>query len=379
MNLTGKKRPKNWYRTWFQAAWFALTNGYYQGYASGTIFTGPTKRVCVPGLNCYSCPGALYACPIGSLQAVLDSGRFSFSCYVFGLLMAFGALMGRFVCGWLCPFGLVQDLVYKIPTPKKRKNAPGHKYLRWLRFVILAVFVLLLPALFKNDAGTGQPWFCEFICPSGTLLGGFPLALMNEGLRAACGPRFAWKTFLLVIFIVSSLFYWRPFCKYICPLGALYGCTNSVAAYRFRVNEKKCVSCGACQRACKVDIPVWQKPNSIDCVRCGDCKAACPTGAITSTWEEFHAKWKAEHVIPDPDVEEMAAGSSEKAAKVWSETDAAEDAEKTAMQSDSKRMWIGRLILAVAVVMIVIGCFTGETNNVIQKAANICMECIGIG
>ncbi len=107
--------------------------------------------------------------------------------------------------------------------------------------------------------------------------------------------------------------------------------------------------------------------------------AASPTGAITSTWEEFHAKWKAEHVIPDPDVEEMAAGSSEKAAKVWSETDAAEDAEKTAMQSDSKRMWIGRLILAVAVVMIVIGCFTGETNNVIQKAANICMECIGIG
>ena len=66
-----KERFASKYRTWIQAAWFALTNGYLRGYATGKIYTSNTKVLCVPGLNCYSCPGAMGACPIGSLQAVL--------------------------------------------------------------------------------------------------------------------------------------------------------------------------------------------------------------------------------------------------------------------------------------------------------------------
>ena len=58
-------------RTVVQLCWMALTNGYAAGFAKGTIYKGELKRVCVPGLNCYSCPGALGSCPIGSLQAVL--------------------------------------------------------------------------------------------------------------------------------------------------------------------------------------------------------------------------------------------------------------------------------------------------------------------
>ena len=119
------KKQKN-IRLWFQAAWFAVTNGYAKGFLEGKIYKGQIKYVCVPGLNCYSCPGALGSCPIGSLQAVLDSGKFRVSCYVFGFLTLFGALLGRFVCGWLCPFGLVQDLLHKIPLFRKKKNMPGH-------------------------------------------------------------------------------------------------------------------------------------------------------------------------------------------------------------------------------------------------------------
>jgi hypothetical protein len=173
----------------------------------------------VPGLNCYSCPGARFACPIGSLQAVLGSRSFHASCYVFGLLMAFGTLMGRWVCGWLCPFGLVQDLLYKVPFFHKEKNMPGHRYLNLLRYVMLLIFVLLLPELAVNAAGMGKPWFCEYICPSGTLLGGIPLVLANAGLRSAAAWRFLWKVMLLALILGLSMRYYRPFCKYLCPLG----------------------------------------------------------------------------------------------------------------------------------------------------------------
>ena len=101
-------------RTAVQLGWTALTNGYAAGFAKGTIYKGELKRVCVPGLNCYSCPGALGSCPIGSLQAVLGDRDHWFSFYAVGFLLFIGALLGRFVCGWLCPFGLVQDLLHKI-------------------------------------------------------------------------------------------------------------------------------------------------------------------------------------------------------------------------------------------------------------------------
>ena len=235
--------------------------------------------------SCYSCPGALGACPIGSLQAVLDSGKFRFSCYVFGFLMLFGALMGRFVCGWLCPFGLVQDLLHKIPLFHKKKNLPGHRFLRYGKYLVLGVFVILLPMTVVGVTGMGDPWFCKYICPSGTLFGGLPLLASNPTLRAAAGWLFSWKTLLLVAIVLLSIRYYRPFCKYLCPLGALYGLFNPVSLYRLRVDQSECVHCGKCQQVCGMDIPVWEKPNSIECIRCGSCKASCPTGAIHSSLE----------------------------------------------------------------------------------------------
>lgn len=252
---------------WLRAAYTALTNGYLKGFVEGKIYRGSSKALCVPGLNCYSCPGALGACPIGSLQAVLDSGKFRFSCYVFGFLMLFGTLMGRFVCGWLCPFGLVQDLLHKIPLFHKKKNLPGHRFLRYGKYLVLGVFVILLPMTVVGVTGMGDPWFCKYICPSGTLFGGLPLLAFNPTLRAAAGWLFSWKTLLLVAIVLLSIRYYRPFCKYLCPLGALYGLFNPVSLYRLRVDQSECVHCGKCQQVCGMDIPVWEKPNSIECIR----------------------------------------------------------------------------------------------------------------
>ena len=263
-----------------QAAWTALTNGYLYGFVSGKIYTGKTKDFCVPGLSCYSCPGALGSCPIGALQATLDSPEYKFAFYTLGILMLFGSIFGRFICGWLCPFGFVQDLLYKIPVFRKQKNLPLHKHLRWTKYIVLALFVVILPSFIADAAGLGDPWFCEYICPSGTLFGGVPLIAANEELRSAIGFRFWWKIALLALILIASVKYHRPFCKYLCPLGAAYSLFNPIALYRYKVNKDKCTDCGACRKVCKADIDTRSKPNSLECIRCGDCLKACPHGAI---------------------------------------------------------------------------------------------------
>lgn len=269
-------------RTWVQIGFTALTNGYAAGFVKGNIYKGPTKAFCVPGLNCYSCPGALGACPIGSLQAVLGDRNYQFAFYIVGFLLFVGAVLGRVVCGWLCPFGLVQDLLYKIPFVKKLRKLPGDKWLRCLKYFILAGFVIILPLTVLDIIGQGQPWFCKYICPSGTLFAGIPLISANPALRSVLGWLFTWKVGILVALVLLSIPVYRPFCRYLCPLGAIYGLFNPIAFYRFRIDTHKCTGCGACQKACKLDIPVHQTPNSPECIRCGDCRRACPHGAICS-------------------------------------------------------------------------------------------------
>ena len=247
-----------WPRHGIQALWAFLTHSRVSGFVTGKIYTGKLKHACVPGLNCYSCPGATGACPIGSLQAVI----------------------GRLVCGFLCPFGLIQDLLNKIPFPKKMRTFRGDKLLRKLKYVILMVFVVLLPMFVVDIMGQGAPYFCKLICPAGTLEGGLPLVLLNKSMRSAIGWLFIWKNTILVVTIILSVIIYRPFCKYICPLGAFYSIFNRVSVYRYRVDVEKCVHCGKCAKACQMEVNPVDNPNSAECIRCGRCKKACPTQAI---------------------------------------------------------------------------------------------------
>ncbi len=308
--MSSMEKERRWtekYRHLLQAFYFAFTNGYARGYTNGMIFTGKSKYLCVPGLNCYSCPGAIGACPIGSLQAILGSNTYRISLYVSGMLALFGVFFGRLVCGFLCPFGLVQDLLYKIPFPIKKKNLPAHNQLKYLRYVILAVFVILLTSLIHDVTGTGIPWFCEWICPSGTLLAGVPLMILNPEFREAIGFQFFWKMGILLVIMLGSVAYYRPFCKYLCPLGAIYGVFNPVSTYRLVIDKEKCVNCGSCQKACLMDIRTNQTPNSPDCIRCLKCVSACPTGAIDSSWNIARSKFESrllseEENSPNPEV-----------------------------------------------------------------------------
>ena len=277
-----KTKIKEWPRHITQAGWALLTNANLKGFVTGKIYTGNTKKVCVPGLNCYSCPGAVGSCPIGSLQAVLGSWNFKMAYYVVGILIFVGAILGRIVCGFLCPFGLIQDLLNKIPFPKKIKTFKGDTLLRRLKYVILLVFVILLPLFVTDVIGQGAPYFCKLICPAGTLEGGIPLVLLNETMRSAIGWLYAWKNLILIITIIAAIIIYRPFCRYICPLGAIYSLFNKVSVYRYQVNKHKCISCGKCADACKMAVNPLENANSLECIRCGRCKQACPTDAIES-------------------------------------------------------------------------------------------------
>ena len=273
-----KRNPLARFRGFIQAGATLLTNIHLPNFAKGTLYQGSGKYVCVPGLNCYSCPGAAGACPVGAFQAVVGSSKFRFSYYITGILILFGVLLGRFICGFLCPFGWFQELLHKIPSPKL--STKKLKPLRYLKYAVLLVMVVLLPLLAVNELGMGDPFFCKYLCPQGVLEGAIPLSLANAGIRAALGKLFTWKLCVLISVVVLSVLFYRPFCKWLCPLGAFYALLNKVSLFQMKVDGNKCVSCGKCARACKMDVDVTKTPNHTECIRCGMCIRACPTNAV---------------------------------------------------------------------------------------------------
>lgn len=273
-----KSRLLSRFRGWGQAGATLLTNIHLPNFFTGTLYQGNGKMVCVPGLNCYSCPAASGACPIGSFQAVVGSSKFRFSYYITGILILLGVLLGRFICGFLCPFGWFQELLHKIPT--KKFSTKRLRPLTFLKYIILVVMVFLLPLLVVNEIGLGEPFFCKYLCPQGVLEGAIPLSLVNSGIRAALGALFTWKLGILLTVVVLSILFFRPFCKWICPLGAFYALFNRISLLQIQVEEHRCISCGKCAKACKMDVDVLKTPAHTECIRCGMCINACPTGAL---------------------------------------------------------------------------------------------------
>ena len=307
---------KVWNRTKLitQGCFTILTNSFMVGWLKGNIYEGKLKYMCVPGMNCYSCPGAWGACPIGSLQAILDefdpkkswfdpatgtyvkAPMYWAAIYVIGIIMVIGAVCGRLVCGLLCPFGWVQDLLYKIPVkklrlprddrsiektknPKLTRTLLGiDRYLRYAKYAFLVIMVIFLPLFIK-----AEPWFCKYVCPSGMLLGGIPLMVRNEELAAAAGNLTLLKICILVSLVVISIFLYRPFCRYICPLGAIYSLLNPFSLYKYGIDDSKCnrgKGCSACAKACPMGVDPVRNPNHLECIRCGTCNATCPQKAI---------------------------------------------------------------------------------------------------
>ncbi len=254
-----------------------LYNAHLRGFVEGKIYTGGTKFLCVPGLNCYSCPGAVGACPLGSLQNALASSRSRVPLYALGMLMLFGLVLGRVVCGFLCPFGLIQEWIHKLPVPKLRKGCVT-RALSYVKYVLLALLVVLIP-LYYAAQRFPLPAFCKYICPAGTLEGAVALLAHpeNEGLFSMLGELFTGKFAILAAVLAACAFVYRAFCRFLCPLGAIYGFFCRIALLGVKVDPDLCTNCGLCVRKCPMDV---RRVGDHECIHCGACAGECPTKAI---------------------------------------------------------------------------------------------------
>ncbi|MCR4722261.1 MAG: redoxin family protein [Eubacteriales bacterium] len=274
-----------------------LYNAYVKGFIKGDIYTGKTKALCVPGLNCYSCPAAIGACPLGSLQNALASSGNRVGFYVFGIIMLWGLMLGRTVCGWICPMGLIQELLHKIPTPKIRKSRVTY-YLSYLKYLFLSWFAVALPMWYGLKRGITVPAFCKYICPAGTLEGAMALLANpnNAGFFRMLGLLFTRKFVIMVFTGLLCIFSYRSFCRFICPLGAIYGMFSKLALVGVRVDMDRCTHCGACAINCKMDV---RHVGDHECINCTKCMEVCKQGAISLKAGKITLKAPADGCVKD--------------------------------------------------------------------------------
>ena len=255
-----------------------LYNAHLKGFAEGEIYRGEVKGLCVPGLNCYSCPAAVGACPLGALQNAVSASATRPAFYVVGVLLLFGLSLGRVICGWACPMGLLQELLHKLPTPKLKKGRLT-RALSWVKYALLALLVLALPLYFAFRR-TPLPAFCKYVCPAGTLEGALGLLLHpgNADKLGLLGPLFTNKLILLVLIAAACVFVYRAFCRFLCPLGALYGLMTRLALIGVKLDQSRCTDCGVCRAVCPMDI---RRVGDRECISCGKCVSRCPESALS--------------------------------------------------------------------------------------------------
>jgi polyferredoxin len=217
--------------------------------------------VCSPVFHCYSCPLATFACPIGVLANF--SALHVVPLLALGTLLVVGTLLGTFICGWVCPFGLLQDLAARVPTPKFR---PPH-WMTHFRYVVLVGLVLLVPYFF----GTEHPLFFCRVCPAGAV----EAALPHTVATAVSGGPVAWpsliKGLVLAAFLVSMFFMWRPWCTLFCPLGAIFSLLNRTSVFFLRIDEPRCRDCDLCRKLCRYGGKSEKRASDMECIRCLDC------------------------------------------------------------------------------------------------------------
>jgi polyferredoxin len=138
-----------------------------------------------------------------------------------------------------------------------------------LPYAFLVILVFIIPYI------TLEPWFSK-LCPAGTLEAGIPQVLLQPALRAQIGWLYFLKLAILAVFLVWMVFMKRPFCRYVCPLGAIWSPFNRVSMVQLDVEQEGCVQCGQCREVCPVDISVYDAPNTDQCIRCLACVEACP-------------------------------------------------------------------------------------------------------
>ncbi len=231
------------------------------------------RSICFPVLNCWACPIAAFACPLGALQNAIADMRavFVLPLYILGSMLVVSAIFGRMMCGWLCPFGLLQEALSKL-NPRPRRVPRWVSYGKYLGLVAVAVIAPYL---------LGVPLFCK-LCPQGALQGGIPQPLLDPSLRPLMGGWWYLKMAILAATVVAAVLYKRPFCHAACGLGALLSLCNRVSLIRVSYDAATCTNCLWCVRHCPQGIDPRTQVGGHACVGCLVC-TGCPFGALRTT------------------------------------------------------------------------------------------------
>jgi ferredoxin-type protein NapH len=223
-------------------------------------------RVCSPVFHCYACPLATFACPIGVLAQFSALHVIPF--VTLGILVLVGATMGTMVCGWMCPFGLLQDLAARVPWRKWTLPA----WVGYGRYVVLTAFVLAIPYFF----GEGHALFICRICPAGALEAAVPSMVQQALAKTPVVWPNAIKLSILGVFLIAIFVVKRPWCRVLCPLGGLFGLFNRVSLVYLDCNKGACTDCKRCHKLCDVNCQPDEKAHSGRCVRCFECTKCGP-------------------------------------------------------------------------------------------------------
>lgn len=223
------------------------------------------QGICAPVFYCHGCPWAVMACPLGVIVTFLRFGLVPW--LAIGILALVGTFGGRFICGWLCPFGWMQDMLYKIRT--RKYSIPSQ--LKYVKYAVLALFVVAIPYLLPDKRAS----FCD-ICPSGVIEALIPYAIIgnwdvSSGYFSGFNQLFWIKITITVSVILFAIFVSRGFCRAFCPLGAIFAIFNRVSLFRYSLTFHKCNGCGACAKVCPVEIDPVKEINDPECIRCYEC------------------------------------------------------------------------------------------------------------
>lgn len=270
------------------------------------LFGVSVRSICTPGFNCHGCPYASFACPVGSIT--YGSSIRAIPGIALATVVVVGVTLGRLVCGFACPFGWFQDLLHRIPGPKR--GLP--RWTRAIKYVVLAALVAALPLALGYEQSTASSLYYCKVCPSGSLTAHLPNIFAAPGTAGAAaaettetepegddepGDRTAiggagpsevygagapnWlRLGILAAFLFLMITVSRAFCRLMCPLGTMYGLFSRAALVRVEVDPEACVDCGRCDPVCPVGLDIRREAGGPECIACGDCIAACPTNAI---------------------------------------------------------------------------------------------------
>lgn len=186
------------------------------------------------------------------------------------------ALWGRFFCGFLCSFGMLQELIFffskrvvsgKVRIPERFDSVM--KFLKYfiLVFIVAGVWILALPV-----DSSWNPWGVFGMLVSG-----------NFSIISSAIPTVGFAVLLAIT--AGSLFVGRFFCRYLCPLGALFAVVSRKRLYKIRRQSDSCTNCGLCTRSCSMGIRIPEKNAVIsgECIQCMQCLSICPKESLSAS------------------------------------------------------------------------------------------------